>query len=104
MVLLAGLSALGALATNIIFPAFPQIADNLSVSSRDRPHSSYLRHPCLERSAGVPDAHLEAPDPAGEGIDFVALRARPLDTDFAISNGFGFGGVNASKIFRRWMQ
>src|SRR4051794_28018939 len=33
--LLAGLSALGALATNIILPAFPQIADTLTVSSRD---------------------------------------------------------------------
>jgi 3-oxoacyl-[acyl-carrier-protein] synthase II len=22
--------------------------------------------------------------------------------DYAISNGFGFGGVNASALFRRW--
>jgi len=26
----------------------------------------------------------------------------PLSTDYALSNGFGFGGVNASVIFRRW--
>lgn len=33
--LLAGLAALGSLATNIILPAFPQMADDLSVSARD---------------------------------------------------------------------
>lgn len=27
----------------------------------------------------------------------------PLSTSYALSNGFGFGGVNASVIFRRWM-
>jgi 3-oxoacyl-[acyl-carrier-protein] synthase II len=26
-----------------------------------------------------------------------------LDTQYALSNGFGFGGVNASVIFKRWM-
>jgi DHA1 family bicyclomycin/chloramphenicol resistance-like MFS transporter len=33
LVLLAGLAALGSLATNIILPAFPQMADDLSISS-----------------------------------------------------------------------
>jgi 3-oxoacyl-[acyl-carrier-protein] synthase II len=46
--------------------------------------------------------NLTAPDPAGEGIDFVADKARPIEMDYAISNGFGFGGVNASMLFRRW--
>jgi 3-oxoacyl-[acyl-carrier-protein] synthase II len=35
-------------------------------------------------------------------IDFVANEARPMAMDYAISNGFGFGGVNASALFRRW--
>jgi 3-oxoacyl-[acyl-carrier-protein] synthase II len=35
-------------------------------------------------------------------IDFFANQARPLAMDYAISNGFGFGGVNASALFRRW--
>jgi 3-oxoacyl-[acyl-carrier-protein] synthase II len=35
-------------------------------------------------------------------IDFVANHARPMAMDYAISNGFGFGGVNASALFRRW--
>jgi 3-oxoacyl-[acyl-carrier-protein] synthase II len=32
----------------------------------------------------------------------VAREARRMPIEHAISNGFGFGGVNASIIFRRW--
>lgn len=49
-----------------------------------------------------PTLNLSTPDPAGDGIDFVANQARPMAMDYAISNGFGFGGVNASALFRRW--
>jgi 3-oxoacyl-[acyl-carrier-protein] synthase II len=48
--------------------------------------------------------NLNAPDPAGDGIDFIASEARPLAMDYAICNGFGFGGVNASALFRRWID
>ncbi len=46
--------------------------------------------------------NLEAPDEAAAGLDLVALVARRLSFDHALSNGFGFGGVNASVLFRRW--
>ena len=49
-----------------------------------------------------PTLNLETPDPAAEGIDIVSGVARKMPLDHAISNGFGFGGVNASVIFRRW--
>jgi 3-oxoacyl-[acyl-carrier-protein] synthase II len=49
-----------------------------------------------------PTLNLENRDPAAEGIDLVALAARPMAIEHAISNGFGFGGVNASVILRRW--
>jgi 3-oxoacyl-[acyl-carrier-protein] synthase II len=45
--------------------------------------------------------NLENPDPAAEGVDIVHGAPRPISTEYAISNGFGFGGVNASLIFRR---
>lgn len=48
-----------------------------------------------------PTLNLENPDPAAGGIDIVAGVARPMPMQHAISNGFGFGGVNASVIFRR---
>ena len=46
--------------------------------------------------------NLDNPDPAAEGIDLVRGSARRMEIEHAISNGFGFGGVNASVIFRRW--
>ncbi len=56
----------------------------------------------LRDQVAPPTLNLEAADPAGDGIDFVANQARPMEMDYAISNGFGFGGVNASALFRRW--
>ncbi|MEY9626158.1 beta-ketoacyl-ACP synthase II [Sinorhizobium fredii] len=56
----------------------------------------------LRDQIAPPTLNLNAPDPAGDGTDFVANRARPTEMDYAISNGFGFGGVNASAVFRRW--
>ncbi|KUM43599.1 beta-ketoacyl-ACP synthase II [Pseudomonas sp. EpS/L25] len=50
-----------------------------------------------------PTLNLHHPDPAAEGLDIVALQARRMPIDYALSNGFGFGGVNASVLFRRWM-
>ncbi|MDQ7912115.1 beta-ketoacyl-ACP synthase II [Pseudomonas sp. 102515] len=50
-----------------------------------------------------PTLNLHHPDPAAEGLNLVALQARPLAIDYALSNGFGFGGVNASALFRRWL-
>jgi 3-oxoacyl-[acyl-carrier-protein] synthase II len=56
----------------------------------------------LRDQTAPPTLNLSAPDPAGAGIDFVANKARPTEMDYAMANGFGFGGVNASVIFRRW--
>ncbi|WP_323148581.1 beta-ketoacyl-ACP synthase II, partial [Pseudomonas oryzihabitans] len=50
-----------------------------------------------------PTLNLHDPDPAAEGLNLVALQARPVAIDYALSNGFGFGGVNASVLFKRWM-
>ncbi|WP_439624864.1 beta-ketoacyl-ACP synthase II [Shinella sp.] len=57
----------------------------------------------LRDQIAPPSLNLETPDPAAEGIDFVTGRARVMAFDHAISNGFGFGGVNASVLFRRWV-
>jgi 3-oxoacyl-[acyl-carrier-protein] synthase II len=46
--------------------------------------------------------NLENPDEAAAGIDIVHGEARPMQIEYALSNGFGFGGVNASVLFRRW--
>jgi 3-oxoacyl-[acyl-carrier-protein] synthase II len=46
--------------------------------------------------------NLDNPDPAAEGLDLIRGDARHLAIEYAISNGFGFGGVNASVLFKRW--
>ncbi|NBF09757.1 beta-ketoacyl-ACP synthase II [Pseudomonas sp. Fl4BN1] len=46
--------------------------------------------------------NLENPDAAAEGLDLVRGQARKVAMQYALSNGFGFGGVNASVLFKRW--
>ncbi|RTL52854.1 MAG: beta-ketoacyl-[acyl-carrier-protein] synthase II [Bradyrhizobiaceae bacterium] len=44
--------------------------------------------------------NLDNPDEAAEGVDLVRGAARPMKIEHVLSNGFGFGGVNASVLFR----
>ena len=55
----------------------------------------------LRDQVAPPTRNFENADPGADGIDIVAGSARPMRMLNAISNGFGFGGVNASVIFRR---
>jgi 3-oxoacyl-[acyl-carrier-protein] synthase II len=49
-----------------------------------------------------PVLNLENPDPLAEGLDLVRGQARAQSMEHAMLNGFGFGGVNASLILRRF--
>lgn len=49
-----------------------------------------------------PTLNLHHPDEAAGNLDLVALNARSMDLTYAMSNGFGFGGVNASILLRKW--
>jgi 3-oxoacyl-[acyl-carrier-protein] synthase II len=49
-----------------------------------------------------PTLNFDNPDPASAGVDIVHGQARPMAIEYALSNGFGFGGVNASVLFKRW--
>ena len=47
-----------------------------------------------------PTLNLE--DPSVEtALDLVPLKAKPMQIDVALSNSFGFGGTNASLVFKR---
>jgi 3-oxoacyl-[acyl-carrier-protein] synthase II len=48
-----------------------------------------------------PTLNLQTPDPAAEGLDLIGPVARRTSCDYALSNGFGFGGVNASVVLAR---
>ena len=55
----------------------------------------------IREGAIPPTINLESLDPACEGIDHVANRAREADVRFALSNAFGFGGHNATIALAR---
>ncbi len=47
-----------------------------------------------------PTLNLETLDPAAEGVTIAGPTGAALETEYALSNGFGFGGVNASVLLR----
>ncbi len=56
----------------------------------------------LRDQVAPPTLNLENPDTLAEGIDIVRGEARSMSMTHALSNGFGFGGVNASIVLRQW--
>jgi 3-oxoacyl-[acyl-carrier-protein] synthase II len=53
----------------------------------------------IERSWLPPTLNLYEPDPECD-LDYVAGEGREAGVGFVVSNSFGFGGVNASLVFR----
>ncbi len=48
-----------------------------------------------------PTINFSEPDPACD-LDYVFNTARPMEINAAINNGFGFGGHNASLLFKKY--
>jgi 3-oxoacyl-[acyl-carrier-protein] synthase II len=48
-----------------------------------------------------PTINYENPDPACD-LDYIPNHARKAEVQYALSNSFGFGGTNASLLFKRW--
>lgn len=56
----------------------------------------------LRDQVAPPTLNLEQPDPLCEGMDLVVGQARPMAIEHVLLNGFGFGGVNASLLLKRY--
>ncbi|HLW80437.1 MAG TPA: beta-ketoacyl-ACP synthase II [Candidatus Acidoferrales bacterium] len=48
-----------------------------------------------------PTINYENPDPACD-LDYIPNQARKANVQYALSNSFGFGGTNASLVFKLW--
>jgi 3-oxoacyl-[acyl-carrier-protein] synthase II len=54
----------------------------------------------LERRWLPPTVNLEQPDDQCD-LDYIPREGRAADVEYALSNSFGFGGINAALVFRR---
>jgi 3-oxoacyl-[acyl-carrier-protein] synthase II len=48
-----------------------------------------------------PTINYENPDPCCD-LDYIPNHSRRAEVHYALSNSFGFGGTNASLVFKRW--
>ena len=55
----------------------------------------------LQEGIIPPTINLDEPDPKCD-LDYVPHNARRKEVRFALSNSFGFGGINASIVFRKY--
>ncbi len=55
----------------------------------------------LRDQVAPPTINYENPDPACD-LDYVPNEARKVTMQYALSNSFGFGGTNASLVFKLW--
>jgi nodulation protein E len=97
--------------TSAIRSLFGQHAERLAVSSTKSMHGHTLGAAgAIEAAATVfalrhgvlpPTANFTEPDPACD-LDVVPNCARQSQSEYALSNSFAFGGLNAVLAFRRW--
>lgn len=107
----AGSTAGDAAETSAIHRVFGRQANGLAVSSTKSMHGHALGATgALEAIATVfalrdgvlpPTVNFVEPDPACD-LDVIPNQAREVDVDVAMSNAFGFGGLNAVLVFRKW--
>ncbi len=55
----------------------------------------------VQRGMLPPTINYDTPDPDCD-LDYVPNKARKLDVRYALSNSFGFGGTNASLLFKKY--
>lgn len=56
----------------------------------------------LRDQLAPPTLNLDEPDALTQGLQIVGKAARAARMEHALSNSCGFGGVNASLLFRKW--
>jgi 3-oxoacyl-[acyl-carrier-protein] synthase II len=99
--------------THAIKRAFGEHATRLAVSST-KSMTGHLLGAAGGLEAGItalsvfhqkvpPTVNLDAPD-EGLDLDYVPIQCREMKIRYALSNSFGFGGTNASLLFKRFEE
>lgn len=57
----------------------------------------------IVNSVAPPTIHLHEKDEACD-LDYVPNEARPMNIEYALSNSFGFGGHNATLVFKKYTE
>ncbi|MBI1353792.1 MAG: beta-ketoacyl-ACP synthase II [Acidobacteria bacterium] len=57
----------------------------------------------LRDQIAPPTINLDSPD-EGCDLDYVPHHSRQLDTEYALTNSFGFGGTNGALLFKRYRE
>ena len=78
-----------------------EIDDRASSRRRGRARSGHQRARAARSDSSADDQSGDIPIPRAISITFRITRGRPK-SNYALSNSFGFGGTNASLIFKRW--
>jgi 3-oxoacyl-[acyl-carrier-protein] synthase II len=100
-----------AIETTALKRAFGEYAKKLAISST-KSMTGHLLGGAGGLEAGIsvlalrdqilpPTINYGNPDPACD-LDYVPNQARKAEVVYAVSNSFGFGGTNASLVFKRW--
>lgn len=63
---------------------------------------SILTIKSIQNSIVLPTANLDNPDPNCLNLDFTPLKGKEKKISYALSNSFGFGGVNSSILFKKF--
>jgi len=57
----------------------------------------------VHHQVAPPTINLDNPDEECD-LDYVPHTARPMPIRYALSNSFGFGGTNASLLFKKYSE
>ena len=63
---------------------------------------AWLAIEMMNRNLFSPTLNLKEPDPLCAPLDYIMGGWRNINTQYIMSNNFGFGGINTSLVFKRW--
>ena len=83
-----------------VVPVYAVTGGRTRAGDHDLPIEAVVTAMAIQRNLMPPTINLENPD-AECDLDYIPNKARDRKVTYAMSNSFGFGGHNASLLFRK---